>query len=87
LCLDQNPGSVNPRSTVGTISEVYDYLRLLMAKAGDVQCYRCQQPITQQTAVEICQRILKLPEGSRLMLLSPRHRPIAAIGWTTGTLN
>jgi excinuclease ABC subunit A len=71
LCLDQNPGSVNPRSTVGTISEVYDYLRLLMAKAGDVQCYRCQQPITQQTAVEICQRILKLPEGSRLMLLSP----------------
>ncbi len=71
LCLDQNPGSVNPRSTVGTISEVYDYLRLMMAKVGDVKCFQCQQPIAQQTAKEICDSILKLPEGSRLMLLSP----------------
>ena len=71
LCLDQNPGNVNPRSTVGTISEVYDYLRLLMAKVGDVKCYQCQQPIAQQTAAEICKRILQLPEGSRMMLLAP----------------
>ena len=71
LCLDQNPGNVNPRSTVGTISEIYDYVRLLMAKVGDVRCVKCQQPIAQQTAAEICDRILELPEGSRLMLLSP----------------
>ena len=71
LCLDQNPGNVNPRSTVGTISEIYDYLRLLMAKVGDVRCIKCQQPIAQQTAAEICDRILELPEGSRLMLLAP----------------
>ena len=71
LCLDQNPGSVNPRSTVGTISEIYDYVRMLMAKVGDVRCVKCQQPIAQQTAAEICDRILELPEGSRLMLLSP----------------
>ncbi len=71
LCLDQNPGSVNPRSTVGTISEVYDYLRLMMAKVGDVKCFQCQRPIAQQTAKEICDSILRLPEGSRLMLLSP----------------
>jgi len=71
LCLDQNPGSVNPRSTVGTISEIYDYLRLLMAKVGDVKCFGCGQPIAQQTAAEICDAILQLPEGSRLMLLSP----------------
>ena len=71
LCLDQNPGSVNPRSTVGTISEVYDYLRLMMAKVGDVKCFQCQQPIAQQTAAEICDSILQLPEGSRLMLLAP----------------
>lgn len=71
LCLDQNPGRVNPRSTVGTISEIYDYVRLLMARAGDVHCYRCHQRIAQQTAAEICQRVLQLPEGSRLMLLSP----------------
>ena len=71
LCLDQNPGNVNPRSTVGTISEIYDYVRMLMAKVGDVRCVKCQQPIAQQTAAEICDRILELPEGSRLMLLSP----------------
>jgi excinuclease ABC subunit A len=71
LCLDQNPGSVNPRSTVGTISEVYDYLRVMMAKVGDVKCHQCQQPISQQTAAEICDSILRLPEGARLMLLAP----------------
>jgi len=71
LCLDQSPGKANPRSTVGTISEVYDYLRLMMAKVGDVKCFQCGQPIEQQTAAEICQRVLDLPEGSRLMLLAP----------------
>ncbi len=71
LSLDQNLGSANPRSTVGTISEIYDYLRLLMAKAGDVKCVQCQQPIQQQTAAEICDHILELPAGARLMLLSP----------------
>lgn len=71
LCLDQNRHRVNPRSTVGTISEIYDYVRLLMAKVGDVRCVKCQLPIAQQTAAEICDAILKLPEGSRLMLLSP----------------
>ena len=71
LCLDQTPGSTNPRSTVGTITEIYDYLRLLMARVGQVHCYQCDAPIQQQSVEQICESVMRLPERTRLMLLAP----------------
>lgn len=71
LCLDQNPGPISPRSTVGTISEIDDYLRLLMARVGDIRCHACGAAIEQQSVDQICQRLLELPEGTRMMLMSP----------------
>jgi excinuclease ABC subunit A len=74
LCIDQKPGSASPRSTVGTVTEIYDYLRLLMAKAGILHCGDCGKPIRQQTSGEIAQRILSLPPQTKLMLLAPMVR-------------
>ena len=71
LCLDQTPGSTNPRSTVGTITEIYDYLRLLMARVGQVHCHQCDAPIQQQSVEQICEAVMRLPERTRLMLLAP----------------
>ncbi len=71
ICIDQRPGSVNPRSTVATVTEIYDYLRLLMARLGVVSCYRCGTPIRQQSIDEIVDRILELPEGTKIMILAP----------------
>jgi len=74
LCIDQKPGSASPRSTVGTVTEIYDYLRLLMARAGTLHCHGCGRPIKQQTAQEIAQQILVLPAQTKLMLLAPMVR-------------
>lgn len=74
LCIDQKPGSASPRSTVGTVTEIYDYLRLLMARAGVLHCQGCGRPIKQQTAQEIAQQILSLPPQTKLMLLAPMVR-------------
>jgi excinuclease ABC subunit A len=74
IAIDQRQGSPNPRSTVATITEIYDYLRLLMARVGDVACPNCSTPIAQQTPVEIEQTIRALPEQSRVMLLAPMVR-------------
>ncbi len=74
LCIDQKPGSASPRSTVGTVTEIYDYLRLLMARAGTLHCQGCGRPIKQQTAQEIAQQILALPPQTKLMLLAPMVR-------------
>jgi len=71
LSLDQNPGSMNPRSTVGTVTEIYDYLRLLMARVGDVHCYQCGNAIDQQSPEDICKSLIRLPESTRLMLMAP----------------
>ena len=71
LSLDQNPGNVNPRSTVGTVTEIYDYLRLLMARIGDVHCYQCGSLIDQQSPEDICKRLMRFPESTRLMLMAP----------------
>ena len=62
IAIDQRLGHPNPRSTVATITEIYDYLRLLMARVGDVPCPQCGTPIAQQTPAEIEQTIRALPE-------------------------
>jgi excinuclease ABC subunit A len=74
IAIDQRLGNPNPRSTVATITEIYDYLRLLMARVGDVACPECGVPIAQQTPAEIEQTIRSLPEQSRVMILAPMVR-------------
>ncbi|MAR10066.1 MAG: ABC-ATPase UvrA [Blastopirellula sp.] len=74
LCIDQRPANVNPRSTVATVTEIYDYLRLLMARLGEVVCYQCGRPIEQQTVEQIQERLLELPEGTKAMILAPLVR-------------
>lgn len=71
ICIDQRTGSQNPRSTVATITEIYDYLRLLMARLGQPHCWQCDRPITQQTAEQIQDRLLALPEETKLMIMAP----------------
>ncbi|GIW95712.1 MAG: UvrABC system protein A [Pirellulaceae bacterium] len=74
LCIDQRPGSHNPRSTVATVTEIYDYLRVLMARLGTLLCYQCRQPIRQWHSQQIVERLLAEPEGSRFLLLAPLVR-------------
>src|SRR6202011_4687729 len=64
----------NPRSTVGTITEIYDYLRVLYARIGQGHCPECGRPITAQTREQIIARILALPEGARFLILAPVSR-------------
>ncbi len=71
VCLDQNFRNRNRRSTVGTITEAYHYLCLLMAKVGRIHCYGCGAPIQQQTPQQIRDRLLQLPERTKLMVLAP----------------
>jgi excinuclease ABC subunit A len=71
VSIDQKSTSRNPRSTVGTITEVYDYLRLLFARAGRPHCPACYQPVTKQTPQQIVDRLLELPEGTRFQVLAP----------------
>ncbi len=71
VSIDQKSTSRNPRSTVGTITEVYDYLRLLFARIGKPHCPECGKPIARQTPGQIVDRLLELPEGTRFQVLSP----------------
>ncbi|HEY9388777.1 MAG TPA: excinuclease ABC subunit UvrA [Mycobacteriales bacterium] len=71
VSIDQKSTSRNPRSTVGTITEVYDYLRLLYARIGRPHCPRCGRPISRQTPQQIVDRILEMPEGTRFQVLAP----------------
>jgi excinuclease ABC subunit A len=71
VSIDQKSTSRNPRSTVGTITEVYDYLRLLYARAGRPHCPECGRPIGRQTPQSIVDRVLELEEGSRFQVLAP----------------
>ena len=71
VSIDQKSTSRNPRSTVGTITEVYDYLRLLYARAGRPHCPVCGRPIGRQTPQSIVDRVLELEEGSRFQVLAP----------------
>jgi excinuclease ABC subunit A len=70
ISIDQKTTSRNPRSTVGTVTEIYDYLRLLFARAGRPHCPKCDQPISQQTVQQMVDQLVALPEGSRLMLIA-----------------
>src|SRR5579884_3411058 len=71
VSIDQKSTSKNPRSTVGTITEVYDYLRLLYARAGRPHCPNCGQTVTRQTPQQIVDRVLELPDGTRFQVLAP----------------
>ncbi|CAM5592578.1 excinuclease ABC subunit UvrA [Streptomyces atroolivaceus] len=74
VSIDQKSTSRNPRSTVGTITEVYDYLRLLFARIGKPHCPECARPISRQSPQAIVDKVLGLPEGSRFQVLSPLVR-------------
>jgi excinuclease ABC subunit A len=71
VSIDQKSTSRNPRSTVGTITEVYDYLRLLFARVGEPHCPNCGRPIARQTPQQIVDRVLAMEEGSRFQVLAP----------------
>jgi len=74
ISIEQKGTQKNPRSTVGTITEIYDYLRLLFARVGTPHCVNCGQPITQQTVEQIVDSVLSFEEGTRLMVLAPLVR-------------
>lgn len=71
ISIEQKSTSHNPRSTVGTITEIYDYLRLLFARVGEPRCPTHNQPLAAQTVSQMVDKVLEMPEGSRLMLLAP----------------
>src|ERR1700680_4902317 len=71
ISIQQKAAGRNPRSTVGTITEIHDYLRVLYARIGQGHCPQCGRPITAQTREQIIARILALPEGSRFLILAP----------------
>ncbi|NLK09146.1 MAG: excinuclease ABC subunit UvrA [Firmicutes bacterium] len=71
ISIDQKATSRNPRSTVGTVTEIYDYLRLLYARVGHPHCYNCGRPITQQTVEQMVDQIMSMPERTRLQILAP----------------
>ncbi|PIQ77536.1 excinuclease ABC subunit A, partial [Candidatus Peregrinibacteria bacterium CG11_big_fil_rev_8_21_14_0_20_46_8] len=71
ISIDQKTAPRNPRSTVGTVTEIYDYLRLLFAKIGHPNCYKCGKPIARQTATQIVEHIANLEEGMKIILLAP----------------
>src|SRR4028118_2070728 len=71
ISIDQKSTSHNPRSTVGTVTEIYDYLRLLFGRAGEPHCPICDRCIAPQTIDEMCDRVMALPDGTRFHLLAP----------------
>src|SRR5512146_614555 len=71
ISIDQKGAGRNPRSTVGTVTEIYDYLRLLFARAGHPHCPTCGREIARQSVPQIVDRILGLPDGTRLLILGP----------------
>ncbi len=71
ISIDQKTTSRNPRSTVGTVTEIHDYLRLLFARAGEVHCTKCGKKIERQTVDQIVDDIMKRPQGTKLMILAP----------------
>ena len=74
VSIDQKSTSHNPRSTVGTVTEIYDYMRLLFARAGIPHCPVCGREVVKQSAEEIVDKVAKLPEGSRTLILAPLVR-------------
>lgn len=74
IAINQKVSSHNPRSTVGTVTEIYDYMRVLFARCGKVFCPQCGKPITRQTVQQITDEILALPQGSRVFIMAPLVR-------------
>ncbi|MEW6277135.1 MAG: excinuclease ABC subunit UvrA [Candidatus Eremiobacterota bacterium] len=74
ISIDQKGASRNPRSTVATVTEIYDYLRLLFARVGHPHCPQCGKPIRSQTVEQMVDHVLDMPEGTRLMILAPLVR-------------
>jgi excinuclease ABC subunit A len=74
IAIEQRAAGANPRSTVATTTEIYDYMRLLFARIGKPHCYQCGQPIAQQTTEQIVDQVLRIPEGTRVMVLAPLVR-------------
>ncbi len=74
ISISQKSAGTNPRSTVGTITEIYDYLRVLLARVGEVRCPTCDLPVAAQTQPQIVQRILELPSGTSFVVLAPLIR-------------
>ncbi|WP_066648928.1 excinuclease ABC subunit UvrA [Christensenella timonensis] len=71
ISIDQKTTARNPRSTVGTVTEIHDYLRLLYARAGEVYCTKCGKKISRQTVDQMVDQVMKNPEGTKLMILAP----------------
>jgi excinuclease ABC subunit A len=71
ISIDQKGVSHNPRSTVGTVTEIYDYLRLLYARAGRPHCYQCGRPVQAQTVQQIVDSVMNIPQGSQIMVMAP----------------
>ncbi len=71
ISIEQRSASKNPRSTVGTVTEIYDYLRLLFARIGKPHCYNCGKPIQRQTVQQIVDQVMKLPAETRINILAP----------------
>ncbi|MBF0359170.1 MAG: excinuclease ABC subunit UvrA [Magnetococcales bacterium] len=74
IAIEQKSTSKNPRSTVGTVTEIHDYLRLLFARVGTPYCHGCDQPITSQTVSQMVDTVMELPEKSRILILAPLVR-------------
>src|SRR5690554_5788179 len=74
ISIEQKSTGRNPRSTVGTVTEIYDYLRLLWARCGTPHCLSCRRPVVRQSASQIVDRVLSWPEGSRIEVLAPLVR-------------
>ena len=71
IAIDQKTTSKNPRSTVGTITEIYDYLRLLYSRVGKQHCHQCEKPISQMSSSDVINQVLLLPENSKIVILAP----------------
>ncbi|MCL0060008.1 excinuclease ABC subunit UvrA, partial [Dehalococcoidia bacterium] len=71
ISIDQKGASHNPRSIVGTVTEIYDYLRLLFARVGHPHCPQCRREVSRQTVQQIVDTILELPQGQRFMVMAP----------------
>lgn len=74
ICVDQRQSATNPRSTVGTMTEIYDYLRVMMARFGTAHCYACGTPICQQPPEQLQDRVMRLAEGTKTIVLAPLVR-------------